>query len=73
MKVVVLKAVFYLQTSVLLVFIVRFWMKFGIQNVHKTVLSASEFLKKKKGGKNDTSLMGANELHFLISTLIVRF
>jgi len=47
MKVVALKAIFHLQASVLVEFIALFWVKFGIQNIHKTVLSASKFCERK--------------------------
>ena len=72
MEIVALKAILYLQASVLFAFIARFWVKFGIQNAHKTVLNASKFCER-KGGESDTSLMGTNELQSSISTLIVRF
>jgi len=71
MKIVTLKAILYLQASVLFTFIARFWVKFGIQNTHKTVLSASKFCERKVG-ERDNSLMDTNEIRSLISTLIVR-
>jgi hypothetical protein len=72
MKTFALKALLYLQASVLFAFIARFCVKFGTQNPHKSVLSASKFCER-KGGESDTSLMGTNEFQSLISTQIIRF